>query len=63
VGCCATAPLRYPLRRASGAFGGTGNPRMRVLQDPAAAKKILTRLSPDSCKGVLFLDCLADPDP
>jgi hypothetical protein len=33
-----SAPLRY----------GTGNPRMRVLQDPAGAFTTLARLSPDS---------------
>ena len=41
-------PLRYPLRRAAGAFGGAGNPRMRVLQDPAQAIQTLARLSPES---------------
>jgi hypothetical protein len=43
-----SAPLRCPLRRSSGAFGGTGNPRMRVLQNPTVAKKNLARLCPDS---------------
>lgn len=33
-----SAPLRY----------GTGNPRIRVLQNPAAVKKNLARLLPDS---------------
>jgi len=30
------------------AAGGPGNPRIRAMQDPAAAIRILARLSPDS---------------
>jgi len=40
VGCFATTPLRYPLLLASGALGGTGNPRIGVLQDPGAANTL-----------------------
>jgi len=47
-GCYATTPLRCPLRRASGAFGGTGSPRIGVLQNPAAAIQALARLWLDS---------------
>jgi len=30
------------------AAGGPGNPRMRVLQDPAGGRRTLARLSPES---------------
>jgi hypothetical protein len=52
-----SAPLRYALLLAWGALGGTGVPRMRVLQDPAAAIQTLARLWPDSVCGCGFRRC------
>jgi len=47
VGCSATPSLRCPLRRASGAFGGAGNPRMRASQNPVlAVTKVLKLIYP-----------------
>jgi hypothetical protein len=58
-----SAPLRYALLLAWGALGGTGVPRMRVLQDPAAAIQTLARLPPDSVWGSTCFQVPGRPRP
>jgi hypothetical protein len=57
-----SAPLRYPLRLATGAFGGAGNPRMRVLQTRHRRIRPLLAFGRIPYKGLLILGRLADPD-